>query len=251
MDTLRKIYKQTGTLHHAYLIIGDHEFALKSLHDFLEKDLSVATRGNPDFIKETHDTFGIDEARNLKSATAMRALDGKKFAVISLNSITVEAQNSLLKIFEEPVGQTTFFVIAPSLEIFIPTLLSRFFIEDIKNSKDSKNSGLKDEKIESLTKKFLSSSPGKRMALIDDLVEKKDKIETINFFNSLESSLAAELRKIETKDAMKGGAGKEIISACNEIIKYKGYMYDRSPSIKMLLHHISCTIPVLEIKKSR
>lgn len=235
MDVIRKIYKQNGTLHHAYLIIGDAETALRSLKDFLEKELSVSTKGNPDFIEVVHDTFGIDEARHLKSSTSMRAIDLSKFAVISLNSITVEAQNSLLKIFEEPVGQTTFFVIAPSLEIFIPTLLSRFFIIELKKNADLSES---EKKNALLAKKFLASSPAKRMSLVDDLIEKKDKIVVIDFLNSLESLLANEFH---TK-----GPRKEIISACNEIIKYKGYLYDRSPSIKMLLHHISCTIGVLD-----
>jgi DNA polymerase-3 subunit delta' len=232
MDIVRKIYKQNGSLHHAYLLIGEKDLVLESLINFLEKDLSAVTRGNPDFIQSQYDTFGIDEARALKSATAMRAIDKMKFAVLSLNSITSEAQNSLLKIFEEPVGSTVFFVIAPTLEIFIPTLLSRFFVVSSGRSGDTK---------ENLAKKFLKSPPAERISLLEDLIEKKDKTEAIHFLNSLEKSLAD---KLHEKQASKE-ITKEIATACEEIIKYKGFLYSRSPSIKMLLEHISCTIPLL------
>lgn len=231
MDIVRKIYKQNGSLHHAYLLVGERQPTLESLMHFLEKDLLAVTKGNPDFIQYEHDTFGIDEARALKSATAMRAIDAKKFAVLSLNSITSEAQNSLLKIFEEPVGSTVFFVIAPTLEIFIPTLLSRFFVVNGGRSED------KNAATENLAKKFLKSLPAVRISLLEEIIEKKDKTEAINFLNSIEKSLAEKLHKDHSN--------KEIAAACEEIIKYKGFLYSRSPSIKMLLEHISCTIPLL------
>lgn len=245
MEELKKVYKEKGQLHHAYLLIGDKENIQKSLINFLKKEVLFTTQGNPDFIQVAHETFGIDEARALKSITGMRAIEDRKFALISLNSITTEAQNSLLKIFEDPVGQTTFFVIASTLEIFIPTLLSRFFIVDTRRGNfENKNSDKITEKGQiDLAKNFLSSSPAGRISLLEDLIEKKDKIEAINFLNSLESLLATKLHK--------AGIDHKVVDACNEIIKYKGYLYDRASSIKMLLQHISCTIPVLEIKKPK
>lgn len=241
MDSIRKIYTQQGSLHHAYLIIGDQVSSAESVVDFIEKDLKFSTKGNPDFIIATHDTFGVDEARALKSATAMRPIDEKKFVLLSIPSITTEAQNSLLKIFEEPVGSTVFFVIAPTLEIFIPTLLSRFFIVNSRNEKKSNEkhaADSKNNKEKTFAKKFFAASVAERMSLVENIVEKKDKIGAIDFFNSIENFLSEALHK--------KNADPRIVSACNEVIKYKSYLYDRSPSIKMLLQHISCTIPVLD-----
>ena len=229
MDTISQIYKQTGALHHAYLLVGRHESVMDSLTDFLEKDLLFITNGNPDFIQSIHDACGIDEARALKSAILMKPIGERKIAVLSFNSVTTEAQNSLLKIFEEPTGQTTFFVISPTIEIFLPTLLSRFFVVR-ENNRSVKNSG-------DSAKTFLASSPNDRISLVTDLVEKKDKTEAIQFLNSLEKIFAARL--------VAGEMDKETVSICGEIIKCRGFLYDRSPSVKMILHHLSCIMPVL------
>ena len=65
----------------------------------------------------------------MKDRQQKKSLDGgKKIFVISTNSITREAQNSLLKIFEEPTEGTHFFLILSSSRILIPTLKSRLHV---------------------------------------------------------------------------------------------------------------------------
>lgn len=228
MDIIRDIYKKNGSLHHSYLLVGDREETKKALEHFLNKDLQFSQQGNPDFLEIECGACGIDEARSLRARTGMRAIGERKVAILSFDSITTEAQNSLLKIFEDGVGDTTFFVIAPTLEIFLPTLLSRFFIAKM---------GAEDNIQENSYKNFLSSLPAKRIELLADVIENKDKTEALQFFNYLERELHEEL--------LNKNMDEKIAQACNEVLKCKGFLYDRSPSVKMILEHISCTMPVL------
>src|SRR3989344_2469802 len=115
-------------LHHAYLIEGAETDVLDSLLQFLE-DAGIKTRGNSDFIHLHIDAFKMEDARNLKAHEKERGFsDSKKIFVISANSILLEAQNALLKVFEEPIPNTHFFVIVPDINSLIRTLVSRFFV---------------------------------------------------------------------------------------------------------------------------
>ncbi len=216
-------------LHHAYVVEGEREESLKRLFDFLEKDVNFKINGNPDFWHASFDTFGIDEGRNLKEMQSKKSFteNGKKIFVVSLNFITIEAQNSLLKVFEEPTEGTHFFILVPSAEIFIPTIRSRvsmlsFGLE--KNTDDTDD-----------VKKFISSSTAERLKLLEKIIEEKDKNLAIKFLNNLEKSLYEIWGK---------NLDSEKTETFNQIIICKNYLNDRSPSVKMILEHIALVTPV-------
>ncbi len=75
------------------------------------------------------DNFGIDEARWLVRESAKKALGtGLHQFIIVTKGLTIEAQNALLKLFEEPPENTVFFLVIPHQSILIPTLRSRLII---------------------------------------------------------------------------------------------------------------------------
>src|ERR1035437_3672210 len=101
MKFLAESYKKNKTLHHAYLLVGEREGVFSELVSFIKNDLEISTHGNPDFWHGVHDSFSIEEGRNLKEMQEMHSLSGgRKIFVISANTMTREAQNSLLKVFE-------------------------------------------------------------------------------------------------------------------------------------------------------
>src|SRR3989344_923463 len=129
MDIIVENFKKTGELHHAYCIEGER--AELSLHicNWLEKALNFKIRANPDFFKLECDVLGIEEARMIKDRELGKPVTGdKKVFLIAFNFMGKEAQNALLKLFEEPRKGNYFFLATPSAERLLSTLRSRLFI---------------------------------------------------------------------------------------------------------------------------
>ena len=220
MQILIDSYRNSGTLHHGYLLEGEQEKVLKALLEFFERELKIITRGNPDVIVYKHTTFGIDDGRELKNRASVKtfSLSQRKIFVVTFQSITHEAQNSLLKLFEEPTPNTHFFLITATAEVFLPTLKSRLFIV-------SDTTRRKDDKSPQFAKQFIKSSKPARIKLLKDIIDSKDKRRAIAFLGELEEVLYCQ------KDH-----GLEQIEICRR------YLYDRSPQVKMLLEHIALTV---------
>ena len=115
--------------HHAYFIHAFKDGAHK-LKEFLKEKFNISHSQNPDFYHEKFDVIGIDDSRRLKELHSSKSFkDGtKRIFIIESTGITREAQNALLKIFEEPNEDTHFFLIMPSVEMLLPTLRSRLSI---------------------------------------------------------------------------------------------------------------------------
>ncbi|MFA5841338.1 MAG: hypothetical protein WC847_03665 [Candidatus Paceibacterota bacterium] len=123
-----KEHLDKNNLHHAYLIEGVRDVVSLEIIEFL-KSIGISTVGNPDFIHIQLDSFKIDDARNLKSFAMQKSFSSnKRIFIISANNFLLEAQNSLLKVFEEPVADTHFFVIVPDINGLLKTLVSRFYL---------------------------------------------------------------------------------------------------------------------------
>lgn len=118
-------------IHHANLLIGSSEAAEPYLCSLCD-GLGIKLANNPDFFAFRMETFGIDEARELRLLSARKAVTtakagqaGRKIFLISSARLTLEAQNALLKIFEDPFPDTYFFLVVREEALIIPTLRSR------------------------------------------------------------------------------------------------------------------------------
>ncbi len=218
MKLLINTYNQTRSLHHAYVIEGNRNDIREHLFLFIENEVKIPIKGNPDVWHQEHDTFTIDEARKLREVQSNKALsDSKKIFIIELNGITIEAQNSLLKVFEEPTPNTHFFIIAPSSELFLPTFRSRVMIV----SHDSEND------FEEKSEQFLKKSIPERLKIVEQIVEEKNKVEAIKLIDGL-------IKVLHTKNRDSFILG--------ELLKTRMFLNDRSPSLKLLLDHVSLII---------
>src|SRR3989344_2218828 len=119
-----------NNLHHAYLIEGKREEVLPEILKFVDS-LGIDTNANSDFVNISLDSFKIDDARNLKSFGNEKGFslekNAKKIFIISANNFLLEAQNSLLKMFEEPIENTHFFLVTPDANALLKTFASRFY----------------------------------------------------------------------------------------------------------------------------
>lgn len=146
--------------------------------------------------------------------------------MLTANNMTHEAQNALLKMFEEPTADTHFFLMIPSAGILLPTLRSRLVI--------IKDELLANTAISTHVSAFLKLPIGKKIAFVNDLAaevsdETKTKQDVIEFLNGLEQTLA--------KSPL--GAKSRGVRA---VLKAQEYMHDRSASVKQLLEYVAMSV---------
>ncbi|MFM2357787.1 MAG: hypothetical protein RJA61_524 [Candidatus Parcubacteria bacterium] len=210
-----------NNLHHAYCIEGDNASTALELKDFLKESLGIETIGNPDFWYQSHDTFSIEESRKLKENQQARSFSGKKIFIISCNFINREAQNALLKIFEEPTEGTHFFILTKTADILLPTLKSRLVIVNLsKESVDKKE-----------IQSFVKANISKRILYIKEIIDLKDKNRGIIFLDSLEGYLKGE------------GLVKESSHFLGEVLELKKFLFSQGSSLKLVLEHVALTCP--------
>ena len=216
--------------HHAYLYEGP-----MTLLSLLAKDagerFGLAGAGNPDVHIERWEKFGIDESRALVTQTSLRSVQGKSLFVLGIASITSEAQQALLKLFEEP-GEGVVFVVLVPHGTLLPTLRSRFLDYPEKISRLNLDIGME-------AAEFLSWPYAKRSAWVtaflkgdEDGVREKVRV----FVDALEAELYKHL----------SANPKEMGPALADVGHFRGYLADRAPSIKMILEHFAATLPTLK-----
>jgi len=218
-------------LHHAYGILRQHENQIDSaarLLGFFKNELNVAIKGNPDFFHEKFETLTIDDSRRIKEFAFAKRFSAEmpRIFLLEIYGATREAQNALLKLFEEPEEGNHFFLVVPSFDILLPTLRSRLSftnpIPSLVSDKDSVSVPNDAMKV------FLKSSIKDKIAFVDALAAdisdgKKAKHEALSFINDLEKTLYQHQ--------------KRNIPALEAIARARTYMNDRGPSIKMLLEY--------------
>jgi DNA polymerase III delta prime subunit len=147
---------------------------------------------------------------------------------VAVSQITSEAQQALLKLFEEPQEGAIFLLLAPHGSI-IPTLRSRFLDYPWKPQ----------ESVFQSAGAFLAASQKTRGAEIVKLLKDEDGLRerVRDFLNALEQALYPMLQKSSGK--------KEIREGLEDIARIRSYANDRSPSLKMLLEHLALSLPML------
>lgn len=224
-----------NNLHHAYLIEGDRGVLEKEVLEFIE-GIGVSTMANSDFSHISVDSFKIEDARQLKAFSLERGISsGRRIFLVSANNFLLEAQNSLLKMFEEPIENTHFFLLVPDANIFLPTFISRFYVI----SSELSEANNKD------VEKFISMSLPLRLNFIKDLlVEPKDKEEvgvessrskSLKFLNSLEQALGNKLLGNSTIFTSPG--------VFEHLFKVRKYLSQPGSSVKSLMESVAVVVP--------
>ncbi|MDO8548148.1 MAG: hypothetical protein Q7R71_00540 [bacterium] len=200
--------------HHAYYVEGP-------LFQFEDYKLALKP-----FWARQFERFGVEESRELILLTGLKNVADSIF-LIGAATITSEAQQALLKLFEEPQLGTTFIVLIPHGSL-ISTLRSRMLPYPKKIDVTERSSAA--------VKKFLSESYTLRSATIAALLKDEEGVrERIrDFLDGLEQELYVQLQKAKVKNTVR--------AELEDIAKVRSYLSDRSPSLKMLLEHLAATL---------
>lgn len=228
-----------NNLHHAYLIEGMHTEVVPEILKFLEI-LDIDIVGNPDFYHLSIDSFKIEDARNLKSLSSEKGFSSKKkIFLISANNFLLEAQNTLLKIFEEPIENTHFFIITPDINTLQKTLISRFYLIRTKMK-------LENELIEA--NKFITMPLKNRIDFIKELiVDSSDQIDNNIEVVALSSTRSKSLKFL---NALESTLQQKLISNPNinidffdQLFKVRKFLNQPGSSIKTLMESVALVVP--------
>ncbi|KKS37453.1 MAG: hypothetical protein A3G49_04185 [Candidatus Sungbacteria bacterium RIFCSPLOWO2_12_FULL_41_11] len=142
VEYLKKV-RERGTFAHAYLFFGPENVGkLHIAHEWAKLFFESADwraideNRHPDFIylsrekllvSDNQKEIGVDDILELRHLASLSSNSGgHKFMVIDgADDMSDTAQNSLLKILEEPPPKTVFILITDSLEGLLPTIVSR------------------------------------------------------------------------------------------------------------------------------
>lgn len=242
-----------NNLHHAYLIEGIREEIVPEILDFIET-LGIKTTGNADFSYITLDSFKIENARELKAFSVEKGMTtSKRIFLISANNFLLEAQNTLLKMFEEPIENTHFFLIVPDASALLKTFVSRFYLISTKQ-----NEGENLKEVEN----FISMPLQKRIDFIKELLIEEDaedengeeivvlnspRSKALRFLNQLEGVLYKnylenfERGRFQSKI---GGIRKNFPSNCfMHFFKVRQFLRQPGSSAKNLMESVAIIVP--------
>lgn len=224
--------------HHAFVIEAEAEKGIAIAHAWAEKELGLKLENNPDINVLRYGLFSVADARRVTELVAGAAFEGEsKVLIITADRAYHEAQNALLKVFEEPPAGTHLFLVIPSLGGLLPTLRSRVQIltADVRSSRSN---------IPEVVMEFLRGTKEIRSALIKKLTSGKDeekrrenREDAIALVNGIEATAYAAMRGNEVRQTY-------IISTLlSDIATLRSHLYDRSAPVKMILEHLSLILP--------
>ncbi len=222
--------------HHAFVIEAEAEEGVAAAQAWVKKELGMKAQGNPDVIVMRYGLLSVEDARRISELAAGVAFAGDtKAVIISANRAYHEAQNALLKLFEEPPAGTYLFLTMPTLGGLLPTLRSRVQVLET-------NGGHHTSAIPETAEAFMKASKEKRSALIKKLTSGKDEDERRE---NREEALAI----VNGIEAAAYAAGWESLTLpkraelLRDIQELRGHLYDRSAPVRMILEHLSLVLP--------
>lgn len=220
--------------HHAYYVAGENEEGIEAALLHAETELGLVRHNNPDLIVLRHGLFSVEDARRVGELASRAAMGERRALVISATRLFHEAQNALLKIFEEPPAGTTLFLVIPAEGMLLPTLRSR--LVPLPDREGRESSG-----ISSGTQEFLTASPAEREKLVAKLLDrtKSDKDEEKQRARNETIQLVEGLtRAAYAQKALPGMA-----AFLSDLDRFLPILHERSAPLKPIFEHILLVIP--------
>lgn len=240
--------------HHAFVIEAGAEEGIAVAEAWAKKELGMKMSNtecwtNPDVVVLRYGLFSVEDARRVCDTAASAPFAGEyKVLIIAASRVYHEAQNALLKLFEEPPEGTFLFFIVPSLGGLLPTLRSR--VQILGFVSPSSYGGLTKSPHSGIAKQFLAASRERRGAMIKKLTNGKDeeerrelRDEAIAILNGVEAIVYERRGDTFHSQGVTSPLQQGITSLLNDIVILRGHLYDRSAPVRMILEHLSLILP--------
>ncbi|MBI2175555.1 MAG: hypothetical protein HYU35_02390 [Parcubacteria group bacterium] len=218
-------YMRKRPLAHGYVVVesgGAFAPLITELTSFF-----TSTLPGSDVVVYEDALFGINEARELRRKAHLTAPNSKFFLVASPR-LSIEAQNALLKVCEDPPSQTHIFIFVVSPDALLPTLRSRLVSVTLPVAYD-----LHPER-ETELMKFLRDTPETRLRMVTKYATDR-------------TWTAALLRDLEVLIVGWGLVGKdpEWTSALETINNMRTALYRPAAASRMIAEYVTLMLPLL------
>lgn len=215
---------------HALLITGDREAATKEATHLACTLLGTTDSTHPDLLICSYDLLSVDDARELARLAANTPVAGEhKAFVIQASRIFHEAQNALLKLFEEPPAGTHLYLLLPHAGGLLPTLRSRLLIHNLATvSHDAAQA-------------FVSADQKERARMVAKIIDraKSDKESEKQEARAEAEMLLAGLVRVVHKTPR----SKETLAFLEDASRFGPILATRSAPLKQIFEHILLTFP--------
>jgi len=217
--------------HHAFVIEAEEEEGIAAAQQWAEKELGMKIQGNPDVVVQRFGLLSVEDARGVSDIAAQAPIAGEtKVIVIAASRAYREAQNALLKLFEEPPVETYLFLVLPSLGGLLPTLRSRVHV--LRGNVGDRTAHIPDAAAD-----FIRAAREKRSAIIKKLAAGRDeeerrehRDEAIAIVNGIEAALCQ--KSIERHAEL-----------LRELAQLRSYLHERAAPVRMILEHVAIVLP--------
>ncbi len=216
---------------HAYFYTGEREQGIERALSHIEEELGLSTTGNPDVVVMRYGLLSVDEAREVGDLVRQAPIGGStKAIVLSADRLFHEAQNALLKVFEEPPEGTYLYLIVPTAGIVLPTLRSRMQL--LSGSAETPYV---------LAEEFLSSGKKEREDIVASLLDraKSDKDDEKDAARAEARDLIAGLIVAARKQEM----SPEIVAFLTDLDTFAPMLHERAAPLKLIFEHLLITLP--------
>lgn len=222
--------------HHAYFYAGDIEEGVGAALSFGERELGLSGSAHADIITLQYTLFSVDEARQVSQIASRTPLRGaEKLIVIAAPRLFHEAQNALLKVFEEPPPGTYLVLVVPSEGSLIPTLRSRILPLPTNGKR---------EEHAAVGEVFLKAGKSEREKIIEKILERARS-------DKPEEKQAARTEALHFAESLTRAAflirGKqptpELTALLQDLTRLIPILHERSAPLKPILEHLLISTP--------
>lgn len=220
-------------LYHSYVIEGNPEILPDILRGFLESKGEIDVNSS-DLLINLYDSFAISDCDFIKEWHKSMPISGKKkICIIGTKFINREAEQSLLKIIEEPNLHTHFFIVVPDSSLLLSTILSRVHL--------IKNIVIENELDQSVTD-FLKCDVKSRMNIVENLIKEFKDNDNSGGLRNKAISLVNGIEKEVYKKWKEDLNNENLKFMLNELKNCRMYLSTPGASVKMILEHLALII---------
>lgn len=221
---------------HALVVEGEKDSALRTLRTHAAEVLSIAGEPHADFVVFEYGLFSVDDARAVAQFASSAPVAGDtKMVVITATRIFHEAQNALLKLFEEPPKSVVMALVVPSVGQLLPTLRSRVVVISSEGAPASP------------ARAFIALTPEAREKFLSKLLDrtKGDKDEDKQVARGELLSLVEDLIR-ETYKAREKASDKDrdsLTAFLADLSAFLPILHERSAPLKLIVEHLLLVFP--------